>query len=243
MTWSAALSTPSRRVSMETPFQLVPSFDHFVTQWMSTVTSSAGRAVNSSQLQPRGLSTWPRISKRHSSRPMRGVGPADRTGKSRVMYWPGGTRSLGASASSRRRNPREMKVIGAASAEGKAIRLDAGFEELDLADALGDRALLPNQLVEALLVHCTASRIVDVHAMRGTGRLAVEAHAHLHRAPAHGRPHHEVHVPGMEPNGDAPVGVIQHRGMLGDRPVPDRHPLVEPEPQGLRIRVGLIEPH
>ena len=42
---------PSSSVSTETPRQRVPSLDHWVTQWMSTVTSSAGSAVNCCQSQ------------------------------------------------------------------------------------------------------------------------------------------------------------------------------------------------
>src|SRR5918997_252579 len=48
--YSAEVSTPSRRVSTETPSQVVPSFDHLVTQWMSVVISSGGSARNSSQV-------------------------------------------------------------------------------------------------------------------------------------------------------------------------------------------------
>jgi hypothetical protein len=41
-------------VSSETPVQLVPSFDHFVTQWMSTVNVSDGSARTRSQVHERG---------------------------------------------------------------------------------------------------------------------------------------------------------------------------------------------
>ena len=43
---------PSSSVSSETPRQCVPSLDHWVTQWMSVVMSSAGSAVNCCQSQP-----------------------------------------------------------------------------------------------------------------------------------------------------------------------------------------------
>jgi hypothetical protein len=74
---------PSSSVSTETPFHLVSSLLHFVTQWMSTVTSSAGSAVNSSHVHERASSTAPWIENVHSSSGVRGVGPADRTGKPR----------------------------------------------------------------------------------------------------------------------------------------------------------------
>src|SRR6202000_2932905 len=79
--------------STETPRKLVSSFDHFVTQWMSHGTSSAGRRANSSQLHSSSLPTIPSIRKLHSLGSMRGVGPAVRTGKPGSRYWPGGSRS------------------------------------------------------------------------------------------------------------------------------------------------------
>ena len=67
-------------VSTETPCQTVSSFDHFVTQWMSTVTSSLGSARNSSHVQRRGSSTSPTMAKSQRSSDVWGVGPADKTG-------------------------------------------------------------------------------------------------------------------------------------------------------------------
>src|SRR5262249_13522302 len=105
--YSADVSMPSSNVSIRTPCHTVSSFDHLVTQWMSTVTSSAGSARNSSHVQRRGSSTSPLTVKSHRSSAVYGVGPADKTGKSPVTYCPGGTRPAGAS-SRRPRKPREM---------------------------------------------------------------------------------------------------------------------------------------
>src|SRR5437868_9453448 len=98
---------PSSSVSSRTPCHMVSSFDHLVTQWMSVVTSSAGSARNSSHVQLRGSSTSPEIVKDQFSGGVYGVGPADKTGKSLVTYWPGGTRPGGA-LSRRPLKPREM---------------------------------------------------------------------------------------------------------------------------------------
>src|SRR6266568_1423804 len=105
--YSAEVSIPSSSVSTRTPCHAVSSFDHFVTQWMSAVISSVGSARNSSQVQRRGSSTSPATVKSHRSNGVCGVGPADRTGKSLVRYWPGGSRPGGASPR-RPRKPREM---------------------------------------------------------------------------------------------------------------------------------------
>src|SRR5258706_10344485 len=108
MTYSALVSTPSSSVSSETPRHDVSSFDHFVTQWMSTVIRSLGSAVNCSQVHDLGVSISPLISKLHRSIGWWGVGPADSTGKSCVRYWPGGTRPAADASPRRPRNPREI---------------------------------------------------------------------------------------------------------------------------------------
>src|SRR5690348_14821144 len=100
---------PSSSVSTDTPRQAVSSFDHFVTQWMSTVMVTDGSARNCSHGQDTGSSTAPSIVKLHSSSGVCGVGPADRTGKSPVTYWPGGTR-LGSATG--RRLPLKPRLMG-----------------------------------------------------------------------------------------------------------------------------------
>src|SRR3954470_5334627 len=95
ITYGAGASTPaaSSNASNDTPFQRVPSLDHFVTQWMSTTTSVAGSARSS--LHDRRKSSPPSGASKendHRSSEVRGVGPADSTGKSSVTYWPRGTR-------------------------------------------------------------------------------------------------------------------------------------------------------
>jgi len=54
-------------VSTETPVHVVSSFDHFVTQWMSTVKVSEGSARSSSHVQETASSTAPWMVRLHSS--------------------------------------------------------------------------------------------------------------------------------------------------------------------------------
>src|SRR5260370_4104564 len=79
---------------------------------MSTVTVSAGSAWNSGQVQLTGDSA-PSIENVQCASGVGGVGPADRTGKACVTYWPGGTRPAGSASSWRRRKTPEMGLIGA----------------------------------------------------------------------------------------------------------------------------------
>src|SRR6266446_10263512 len=78
---------------------------------MSLVTCSVGSLRNSSHDQLRGLSISPSMTKLHSACGMRGVGPADNTGKSLTRYCPGGRRELLAVSRRLPRNPRDMNDI------------------------------------------------------------------------------------------------------------------------------------
>src|SRR6266849_5322082 len=78
---------------------------------MSLVTCSVGSLRNSSHDQLRGLSISPSMTKLHSATGIRGVGPADNTGKSLTRYCPGGKRELLAVSRRLPRNPRDMNDI------------------------------------------------------------------------------------------------------------------------------------
>src|SRR5919201_4981100 len=116
MTNGPSVTPPARAasssVSTDTPSHIVPNLDHFVTQWMSMVGVSRGSAWNSSHDQRTERPLEPRIVKSHVASGVRGVGPAERTGKSRVSYCPGGRRPGGAD-SRRLWKPRAMNGLSA----------------------------------------------------------------------------------------------------------------------------------
>ena len=62
-------------------------------------------------------------------------------------------------------------------AEGKREGLHAGVEELDGEGALADRAFLPNQLVQALLLHDAAAVGGYIDAGIGTRRFAIQQYS------------------------------------------------------------------
>src|SRR5215813_2679814 len=82
---------PASSVSRDTPRQWVPNLDHLVTQWMSTVGSSAGSAWKAVQSQRWTCPVSVVIRSSHLPVSTRGVGPADSTGKSVTRYCPGGS--------------------------------------------------------------------------------------------------------------------------------------------------------
>src|SRR5262249_49633804 len=72
------------------------------------------------------------------------------------------------------------------------------LEEGDLERPVGDRPGLPDQLVEPLLGDRAVAQVVDVEPVRVAGRLTVDQDPERHGRAAGGRPHDEVHVPGVE---------------------------------------------
>src|SRR5919202_3322240 len=78
---------------------------------MSRVMDSVGSLRNSSQVHCLGSSISPVIENVQSVSGVRGVGPADSTGKSLTRYWPGGGRPPAALSRDRPRKPREMKLM------------------------------------------------------------------------------------------------------------------------------------
>src|SRR5207253_3925633 len=79
-------------MSTLTPRQRVSSLVHLVTHEMSFTKSCAGSFWKSSQLHEAGSFTSPSILKDHDPSGVRGVGPAERTGKSLTRCCPGGIR-------------------------------------------------------------------------------------------------------------------------------------------------------
>ena len=103
-------STPSSSVSTLTPRQRMSRWVHFVTQLMSTTHSRLGSARNSSHVQRTGSPTSPSIENDQRSSGVRGVGPAESTGKSVVRYWPGGMRVRGLPTPGVARRPTNPRV-------------------------------------------------------------------------------------------------------------------------------------
>src|SRR5215213_10873038 len=74
---------------------------------MSVVISSEGSCLNSSHVHLLGSSTSPTSEKSHSSKGVRGVGPAESTGKPSTRYCPGGRWVFCSGCLRRPRNPQE----------------------------------------------------------------------------------------------------------------------------------------
>ena len=84
------------------------------------------------------------------------------------------------------------------SSECEREGLNTRIEKLDLELAIGDRPLLPDQLIQTLLAHRALALRVDVDAVRATRRLAVDAHAEPHGRPFRHRSQNHVEIAGVE---------------------------------------------
>ncbi len=147
LTNSALVATSCRSRSSETPLQVVPSLDHLVTQWISTVNVSDGSSLNSCRDRDTSAVTAPSIVRLQSSTGTCGVGPVDRTGKSSTTYRPGGTRLGSTSRRGRPRKPREMKAIdpgrsAALGTRGQELICESGRERVNGVVEGVDRDLL-----------------------------------------------------------------------------------------------------
>ena len=72
------------------------------------------------------------------------------------------------------------------SAERESVGLNARIEKFDFERAVGDCAVLPDELIQTLLIDDTLTVGVSVSAVIDAGSFAVEGHAEPYR-PAVGR--------------------------------------------------------
>src|SRR5215469_2229417 len=95
---------------------------------MSRVIFSLGSLRKSSQVHCFGAATSPVIENVQSASAVLGVGPADKTGKSRVRYWPGGRRFAAAWSRGRPWNAGGDMGVLLARADERTLRTTRGLE-------------------------------------------------------------------------------------------------------------------
>src|ERR1700679_1658362 len=95
------------------------------------------------------------------------------------------------------------------SPEGESVSLHAGVEEPDLERMVGDRAALPDELVEALPRHDAVARFIDIAAMVVAGRGAVDRDAKSHGLAVRTGPEHQVKIAGVEDVDDSAIALVE----------------------------------
>jgi hypothetical protein len=127
---------------------------------------------------------------------------------------------------------RDVPRLRRGSAERERKHLHARIEKHDLELPIGDGLRLPDQLIEPLCRHRAIAVVVDIQSVRRAGRLAIEEHAKAHGSAPRGQPHDEMQITGVKTVRDAPMGLVQHRGLWLDRPLPGKRPMIAPQPRG-----------
>jgi hypothetical protein len=126
-------------------------------------------------------------------------------------------------------------------AECEHVCLDAGCEEGDVEGAVGDGSRLAEQLVEPLLGDGSAALFVNVESVSVAGRFAIDEYAERHRSTSRTRCHDEVDVAGVEAEKDSAAGAVEYARPTLDRPIPVEGPMVQIQPVGRKVVVGLVE--
>src|SRR5262245_33484072 len=123
--------------------------------------------------------------------------------------------------------------------EGEGVRLDARLGEGDFEGAVGDRAALPDELVEPLVGGCAVALAVGVGSVGIVRWLPVDEHLESWGGSRCGRSHDEVKIARVEPVGNPPVGPVQRGGLFSHRPVPRQSPLVQSQLRRYGIDMAL----
>jgi hypothetical protein len=127
-------------------------------------------------------------------------------------------------------------------AEGEREGLNAGVGVGDRDGAVGDRARLPDELVQPLLRRRRVALVVNIGPPRRTRRLPVDEHAKPEGRFRRRGSHDEIEVAGVEAASDLPAGSVQGRGLFSHGPVPGQRPLAPPQLRRDRIEVSLARP-
>ena len=126
-------------------------------------------------------------------------------------------------------------------AEREYVCLDAGCEEGDLEGAVGDGSRLAKQLIEPLLADGSAALFVNVESVSLARRFTIDEYAERRRCLPWTRSHDEVDVTGPEAEEDSATGTVEHARPTLDRPIPCESPMVQIQPVGRDVVVGLVE--
>ena len=111
------------------------------------------------------------------------------------------------------------------------MRVGTWLEEADLQRSVAYDVVLAHELVHAVVSEYAVAVRVDVHACRRAGSLAVEGYAEGDRLRRSSR-EHEVGVTRVEPEGDAPAGLVENDVLGPDRPLAGKGPMAEAQAPG-----------
>src|ERR1035437_1202946 len=117
----------------------------------------------------------------------------------------------------------------ARSTKRERERLHARVKELDLECSIFHWPFLPDELIEAVLLHCSGTVAVGIDAMIVTWRGTVEFHGEADRLVILSDSQHQVKIAGVKAENDLSGGCLNDCAFLANLPSPAETPLIEGE--------------
>jgi hypothetical protein len=97
-----------------------------------------------------------------------------------------------------------------------------------------------HELVQAPVPEHAVALVVDVQAVRRARSLAIQQHAERNRR-SRARRQHQMRVACVEPERDAPTGLVEHDLLALDRPLAGQGPLVGAQRFRELVGVAFVE--
>ena len=95
--------------------------------------------------------------------------------------------------------------------------------------------------MEPLLGEGSAALFVGVESVSVAGRVTIDEYAERHGSTSRTWCHDEVDVAGVEAEEDSAAGAVENTRPTLDRPIPGEGPMVQIQPVGREVVVGLVE--
>ena len=108
--------------------------------------------------------------------------------------------------------------------------------KLDHKGVVGDRALQPHKLIEAVIGYDAIAFGVGVHSMIFSRSLAIDGHAKANRFAVAG-PEYKMQIAGMKTERNLAAGGVQYGELIAIEPSAGERPLVQAKKRWLRIEL------
>ena len=99
---------------------------------------------------------------------------------------------------------------------------------------------MPDQLIHSLLGQRAVALGININPVSGARWLSIDEYAKSQGCSERYRSHDEMQIARVKAVHNAPVGLVQHRGLLAHRPVAGKGPVIEVQLCGDRIDAGLV---
>src|ERR1700686_2647121 len=121
----------------------------------------------------------------------------------------------------------KLRRLRCGSAERERESLQSRIEKTHFELTIGDRLLLPDQLIQPLFANRAVALFVDVNTVSRAWRLSIDQNAKFYGCSRRRRAHDQMKVAGVKTVRDASVGLVQRGRLVLERPIPGKRPIVQ----------------